>query len=47
LKDRSLEDYAVAGILLFEDSDNDLIPSDSGSGDNYTEHVQHTKSQSH
>jgi hypothetical protein len=39
----SLEDDAVAGIRLFEDSDNDLIISDSGSGDNYTEHVQNTK----
>jgi len=38
-----LEDDAVAGICLFEDSDNDLIFSGSGSVDNYTEHAQNTK----
>jgi hypothetical protein len=37
-----LEDAAVAGIHLFDYSD-DLILSDSGSGDNYTEHAQNTK----
>ena len=35
-----MEDDAVAGIHLFEVSDNDLIPSDSGYGDNYTEYAQ-------
>jgi len=40
-----LEDDTVAGVRLFEDSDNDLILSDSGSGDNYTEHAQNTKNQ--
>jgi hypothetical protein len=44
LRERSLEDDAVAGIRLFKDSDNDLIFSDSGSGDNYTEHAQNKKS---
>jgi hypothetical protein len=38
-----LEDDAVAGIRLFKDSGNDLIYSDSGSVDNYTEHAQNTK----
>ena len=28
--DRGLEDNATAKLLLFEDSGNDLIPSDSG-----------------
>jgi hypothetical protein len=43
LRDWSLEDDAVAGILLFEDSDNDSIPSDSGFGDDYAEYAQKTK----
>jgi hypothetical protein len=30
LGDRNLEDNATAKLLLFEDSGNDLIPSDSG-----------------
>jgi len=30
LGDRGLEDNATAKLLLFEDSGNDLIPSDSG-----------------
>jgi len=30
LGDRRLEDNATAKLLLFEDSGNDLIPSDSG-----------------
>ena len=29
--DRSLEDEVIAEILLFQDSDNDFIPSDSAS----------------
>jgi hypothetical protein len=45
LRDRGLEDDAVAGICLFKDSDNDLILSDSGSVDSYTEYAQNTKNQ--
>ena len=43
---RSLEDDAIAKTLLFEDSNNDLIPSDSGLSESYTEYVQKRKGQS-
>jgi hypothetical protein len=39
LSNRSLKDDAIAEILLFGDSDNDLIPLDSS----YMKYAQYTK----
>jgi hypothetical protein len=38
-----LEDNATAKILLFEDSGNDLIPSDSGLNGSSMEYAQKNK----
>jgi len=43
LSNGSSEDDAVVETLLFEDSDNNLMPSESGLSESYTYYVQKYK----